>query len=132
MDDVYSLVCVAYFFAFGSLPWIDAVEKAQEQFQNNGDSYDRTAYIKLRWAQRHFFNMQLILKSGELKPLFVYLSTVRKREKHIELNLKKDGQIQAEDLPVPLIDYEHMITLLPNVPPLPTKYLRGLMTEEQK
>ena len=75
IDDLYSLLCVAYKFVFESLPWD---EDLQELFRENPDESSVFERIfKLRLSKIHIFEKVLARESKELKGLFVYILSLR-------------------------------------------------------
>ena len=61
MDDLYSLLCVAYYFVIGTLPWIDYIERLHETGAHPGKNfYKKDTYRKLRLKKRKVFDAKLI------------------------------------------------------------------------
>ena len=57
LDDLYSLLCVAYFFIEGSLPWIDFIENGQKEVCQ--DLGSREEFIRVRSEMKEEFEMKM-------------------------------------------------------------------------
>ena len=55
LDDIYSLLCVAYYFFVGTLPWIDYIER----LPCNRNYYVQDTYVKIRLKKREEFDKKL-------------------------------------------------------------------------
>ena len=53
--DLYSLLCVAYAFVHGRLPWIEYISKADKR-KCKKDLYERENYVELRIKKREYFD----------------------------------------------------------------------------
>ena len=77
VDDFYSLLCVAYHFTYGSLPWREYADK-----HYGYDSYkhlNRPKYlVKIRRKKAEDFDGEMIEKSVELRNLFEHVCNMRK------------------------------------------------------
>ena len=61
IDELYSIMCVAYYFIFGSLPWLKTIEYLHDKQQgydrrHHINYYQRDRYIKLRENKRQYFD----------------------------------------------------------------------------
>ena len=108
--DLYSLLCVAYYFVNGTLPWIDHIDRQVEQQSDSADLFQPQNFIKIRMKMSKEFDKELIAKGAELGPLFSYLQHRRKKYEKLQQQLRKAGR---EIDNVFKIDYAHMIDLLP-------------------
>ena len=81
LDDLYSLLCVAYYFIIGTLPWIEYIEKLHQQFDQNSkyNFYQGGKYKKLRIRKREYFDQKLIETSETLGPLFKFITDLMKK-----------------------------------------------------
>ena len=82
--DLYSLLCVAYYFVNGTLPWIDHIDRLIEQRSDSADMYNPSNFIKIRMKMNKEFDKELIAKGGELSPLFKYLHRRRKKYEKLQ------------------------------------------------
>ena len=73
IDDLYSLLYVAYEFARGMLPW----HKCYERAIFNDEPMDTKAFMKLRYAHKMQFDQKICKNSGDLFPLFEFLNSLR-------------------------------------------------------
>ena len=108
LDDLYSLVCVAYKFVFGTLPWLERIEKQQAK-NPRMNVYDIRFFSKFRIKYAAEFDAELVLKSEKLKPLFKYLIETRRKYNEPDPNLKVEGVDRQYE-----IDYDKALSLLPN------------------
>ena len=63
IDDLFSLVFIAYDFAKDELPWSKCIEKANKKKVPLG----QRSFIQLRYTERKFFESKILEKAGELK-----------------------------------------------------------------
>ena len=71
--DIYSLICMAYCFVNGSLPWFDYIDKKARFSNDPGSFYAEDNFTETRILQNKVFEKELIAKSAELSPLFQYV-----------------------------------------------------------
>ena len=77
--DLYSLLCVAYFFVNGSLPWIDHIDRLLDKVGECRDLFKPTNFVKIRLKNNPDFDKELITNGGKLGPLLKYIQHLRKK-----------------------------------------------------
>ena len=102
-DDLYSLLCVAYKFVFGTLPWLKSAEdrKKEDPFFR---VYQLNQWCNFRTEHAKEFDDSLIASSEKLKPLFKYV--IQTRRKYKKPNAAGLGNQKYE------VDHDHMMSLL--------------------
>ena len=65
VDDFYSLLCVAYYFVFETLPWRKVINEYLEIHRDNVED-KKKLYIKLRKQKKEEFDQELINDGLEL------------------------------------------------------------------
>ena len=109
VDDFYSLLCVAYNFTFGSLPWRDY---ANEHYGN--DSYRhmsrRRYYIAIRKDKGEDFDREMINKGVELRQLLEHVCNLRKIRNSLD-DIHKERRIVSKRIFE--MDYANFSLLLP-------------------
>ena len=71
--DIYSLICLVYFFVNDTLPWLDYIDK-KAQLEPEPDSlYEEQNFSMTRMLKNKDFEKELVAKSGELSPLVQYV-----------------------------------------------------------
>lgn len=70
--DLYSLLCVAYYFIHKTLPWLSFIEDLQKKNPET-NYYQKNRYKEIRITNRDKFDNQLYTCSGALSPLFAYV-----------------------------------------------------------
>ena len=72
IDDVYSLMCSAFYFIYQTLPWLDQIRNSQKKGLNH-KLYEFKVFknLRLQYSSRH--DQQLVKGSGELSDLFKYV-----------------------------------------------------------
>ena len=93
LDDIYSLVCVAYQFVFGKLPWL----------KNGINLFDTQEFTKSRVKNAEKLDKELVENSGKLQPLFKYL--IKQKKKQDKCNTEKQADFE--------VDYSHMLSIIP-------------------
>lgn len=58
IDDVFSLLCVAYFFINGSLPWLDYIHKENE-VKPKKNTFHKEKFINIRCQYESQFDLAL-------------------------------------------------------------------------
>ena len=90
IDDIYSLLCVAYAFVFDKLPWEKRVERYLSSFKSGVSAEQlHEVYIKIRVKFAEVFNYELIENSQELGALFRLVIQAMQRKKKIEIKHRK-------------------------------------------
>ena len=110
IDDLYSLVCVAYKFVFLLLPWEEYLKK---EYDKHGDdnifSIKEVTFIRIKKMQR--FENELIRKGNQLSKLFEYLRKLRTIRSKIDKRHQEAKQL-ADDYNS--VDYKLLLNLIPN------------------
>ena len=70
LDDIYSLLCVAYMFVFHSLPWEDHIEEEYEKASDKSNFFTLEKIMELRFSKLEAFEKTLARESIELRKLF--------------------------------------------------------------
>ena len=68
LDDIYSLLCVAYYFLVGKLPWVDYINRINKR--NSYNYFRKNLYEEIRIKKQELFNKKLIETNQTLAPLF--------------------------------------------------------------
>ena len=85
IDDLYSLLCVAYKFVFGTLPWLKRAE--QIKARNPGlKVYQISHFSNFRIEHAREFDDELISNSSKLRSLFKYVVQTRRKYKEPKPN----------------------------------------------
>ena len=74
LDDLFSLLYVAYKFVYDKLPWEKCLNTS---YRDAGSMMSANEFIKLRFSKRNSFENAILESSGELQPLFEYLTRLR-------------------------------------------------------
>ena len=80
IDDLTSLVYVAYKFIFGSLPW----EKSEHSLIKKGQIVDKAEFIAYRHKNKKVFKQELIDSNSPFKALLAYLDKEIEKYKEAE------------------------------------------------
>ena len=110
IDDLYSLLCVAYKFVFHWLPWEEYIQELHRKDPERSDLLTFEKISELRFTKIHIFEKALARKSAELNKLFAYV--LRLRSKQI-LIAKKLQQGKEADRDLIAVDYDKLLRLLP-------------------
>ena len=105
IDDLTSLVYVAYKFIFGSLPW----EKNEHSLATNFSISNKAKYIAYRHKNKKLFEQQLIATDSPFKSLFPYLE----KEIHKCKLAERESFVMKEEQTAPRkIDYQKIKNLV--------------------
>ena len=120
IDDLYSLVCVAYRYVVGILPW---EEHLKLKFEKNGEdsifSAKKVTTIRIKKMRR--FENELIRKAGQLSKLFEYIRKLQVTRNRLDQHHKK-AKTRGNDNNC--VDYELLISLIPD-----KKFNKGLFSD---
>ena len=72
VDDIYSLICVAYKFVFKWLPWEEYLQKEFDK-QRRDEIFSIKEVTSIRIKKMRSFENKLVRKSKQLSKLFEYL-----------------------------------------------------------
>ena len=78
--DIFSLVCVAYVFVNGTLPWVLYMNRIAKTIKEPNYKIDLNTFMHVRTSLRQKFDISLIKQGGELSPLFEYLLKQRTKQ----------------------------------------------------
>ena len=92
IDDVYSLLCVGYYFIHETLPWHSKVLELAMQ-KKIAQSQLKKVYIKLRLSCCHEFDEKLISDGGILSVMFEDVCNSRKIRNQHDLISKQTNKI---------------------------------------
>ena len=79
IDDLYSLLCVAYRFVFHLLPWEEHIQELHKKDPNQNEIFTFEGVSELRFSKIHIFEKALVRKSMELNKLFAYILRLRSK-----------------------------------------------------
>ena len=79
IDDLYSLLCVAYRFVFHQLPWEEYLKELHKRNPNQPDLFTFEKISEIRFKRIHQFEKTLARKSSELSRCFVYILRLRSK-----------------------------------------------------
>ena len=117
IDELFSILCVAYYFIFGTLPWIETIEYLHKKQKEKDKSchinyYQRDRYIKLRLKKRDYFDNKLIESSCELAQAFFFIITMLQKYEKTHQRVLNSGM--AANLSLRHV-YERLLQHLPNL-----------------
>ena len=113
VDDIYSLLCVAHLFIYGTLPWQaywDELKSTHGKTKNQ-----RRTFLKLRKEHKETFDEELCRNSQELNKIFIYVCKARKARNQIDR--KKQAQMKVSSRSHDF-DHDECLSLLPEIPEL--------------
>ena len=112
IDDIYSLLCVAYKFVNLWLPWEECLEQMYKA-KPDSNIFSTKEVTKLRCQEWKKFDRRLIKKSKELRPLFQYAYNLRiiKNKRDEEMKILRQSAPMTD-----LVDYRCCMNLLPDLP----------------
>ena len=73
IDDLYSLLCVAYRFVFYLLPWEEYITAKHKKHPERKDLFTFEGISEMRFRKINVFEKALVKKSQELRKLFAYI-----------------------------------------------------------
>ena len=97
IDDIYSLLCVAYQFVFEKLPWHEKLDKLilKHNLSLSKEEY-QGYYIRLRIKYAKLFDKQLAQKGEELSQLFKLIIEAGKAKRKLEMKYLNRSRISTK------------------------------------
>ena len=89
LDDLFSLLFVAYYFIEGTLPWIDFIAQNSKDQKHNCDN--REKFIAIRIERNKKFQAEINENCPELMTLFELLEKGMEKLKTNHLRMLKKG-----------------------------------------
>ena len=117
MDDLYSLVCVAFFFIYNELPWLEKGFLGSKSDQSHKYQHQ---FTEQRWNKRHQTDKKLIAESKELRGLFSCLQKMR-----AEINREKE-EFKSSRFNQK-VNYDKLLQMIPKFSPISKGLMLRLM-----